>query len=68
MFLNSLKGLFLGRDDVLDMNPAKPKFSRSLALKFAFRNRGSVRLSHGLFYTEEEWKKRRKTLQERPLP
>jgi len=68
MSIDSLKGLFLDRQDILDIEPGEPNFDRELALQFSPRNRGSVRLSLGLFYTREEWQQRRKELMEKPLP
>jgi len=65
--IDSLKGLFL-EEDVLDVEPKEPKLDRKLTLRFAPRNRGSVRLSLGLFYTKEEWEEKRKALLSKPLP
>ena len=68
MDIDSLKGLFLEQENVLDVEPKEPKLDRELTLRFSPRNRGSVRLSLGLFYTKEEWEQRRKELLSKPLP
>jgi len=65
--IDSLRGLFL-EDDVLDVEPKEPKLDKALTLRFAPRNRGSIRLSLGLFYTKEEWEEKRKALLSKPLP
>lgn len=67
MGIDELKGLFLDQD-VIDIEPNEPKLDRELALRFAPKSRGSVRLSLGLFYTKEEWEQRRKELWAKPLP
>lgn len=66
--IDDLQGLFLERQNVIDIEPNEPKIDRALALRFSPKNRGSVRLSLGLFYTKEEWEKRREELVSRPLP
>jgi len=68
MSIDSLKGLFLEQENVLDIEPKEPNLDRMLTLRFAPRNRGSVRLSLGLFYTREEWEQRKKKLLAKPLP
>ena len=68
MDLDSLKGLFVEQEGILDVEPKEPKLDRELALRFSPKNRGSVRLSLGLFYTREEWEQRRKELLAKPLP
>lgn len=68
MTIDSLKGLFLSEKNVLDMELKEPKLSKALTRKFASRNRGSVRLSLGLFYTKEEWERRREKLAAKRLP
>lgn len=68
MGIESLKGLFLDEENVLDMELKEPKLDRLLSRRFSTRNRGSVRMSLGLFYTKEEWEQRRKELVARPLP
>jgi len=67
MEIDVLKGLFL-EEDVLDVEPEEPKLDRALTFRFSPRSRGSVRLSLGLFYTKEEWGKKRKELLSKPFP
>ena len=64
--IDSVKGLFLKNQDVLDIEPAEPKLGKEHAGRFSARNRGSVRLSLGLFYTKEDWQKRRAELRQTP--
>ena len=66
--IDSVKGLFPKNQDVLDIEPAEPKLGKEHARRFSARNRGSVRLSLGLFYTKEEWQKRRAKLLKKRLP
>ena len=66
--IESLKGLFIKQKNILDIEPEEPKLDKQLAIRFSTRNRGSVRLSQGLFYTREEWDRRRKELLSKPLP
>lgn len=66
--IDSVKGLFLKNQDVLDIEPAEPKLGKEDDRRFSARNRGSVRLSLGLFYTKEEWQEKRAELMEKRLP
>ncbi len=66
--IDSVLGLFLKQKNVLDIEPSEPKLDKQLTIRFATKNRGSVRLSQGLFYTKEEWEKRREELRNKPLP
>ena len=65
--ISNLMGLFV-KGDILDRDFKNKDFDRELTLNYSFRNRGSVRLSKGLFYTKEECVKRRKELIKKTLP
>lgn len=66
--IDSVKGLFLKRKDILDIELEEPKLDKEETIRFSPRVRGSVRLSLGLFYTKEEWEKEREELLSKPLP
>lgn len=68
MAIESLKGLFLDNEDVINIEPGEPKLDKVLTQKFSARNRGSVRLSLGRFYTREEWEQKREKLLNKQLP
>ncbi len=68
MELKSIKEKFLNKEDIWDIDFKEPKFDRDLTSKFSSKHRGSVRLSMGLFYTDEEWAQKRKEVLNRPLP
>ncbi len=63
-----MKGSLLNRQDVWDIEPSKLKVSRELVRRFAIKHRGSVRISMGFFYTNEEWQKRRNKVINQKLP
>ena len=67
MGIEILKGKFI-KEDVTDKEPNTPNFAKSLNAKYAGRIRGSVRLSSGRYYTNEEWEKRREELINISLP
>ena len=67
MGIEILFGHFLNRD-VTDEDFRDAKFDRELTEKFAGKHRGSVRISTGRFYTNEEWDQRRKILLKVKLP
>lgn len=66
--LNALMGLFINDRNIIDLELKDANFDKELTLKFSFRNRGSIRLSQGLFYTNQEWQQRRAELIKKPLP
>ncbi|MBI4287142.1 MAG: hypothetical protein HY671_01800 [Chloroflexi bacterium] len=68
MALDSLKGLFLGRQDIINVELGEPKLDKALTKRFSARNRGSVRLSLGRYYTRQEWEQRRAELVAKQLP
>jgi len=63
-----VKEQFKGKEDIWDTDFKEPRIDRDLTLAFATKHRGSVRLSMGLFYTDEEWKAIRKKVLGTPLP
>ncbi len=67
MGIEILKGKFI-KEDVTNKEPNNPNFSKSLNAKYAGSIRGSVRLSSGRYYTNDEWEKRRKELIDLSLP
>jgi hypothetical protein len=67
MGIEILKGKF-NKEAVTDKEPNTPNFSKSLNAKYTGKIRGSVRLSSGKYYTNEEWEKRRKELVKQSLP
>ena len=68
MELALLKKKFLGNDDIWDIDFQEPKFDRDLTVSFGSKHRGSIRLSMGLFYTDEEWNEIRQDVLKTPLP
>lgn len=58
MSVQNLYGLILNRD-VTDDDLHETIVDRILSEKFAGKHRGSVRISTGRFYTQQEWKDRR---------
>lgn len=66
--IDSIKGLFIDNENILDIDYKEPKLDKKLTIIFAMKNRGSVRLSQGLFYTKDEWENRRKELLSKSLP
>jgi len=66
--ISVLEGLFCGDMDVVDVEPDSPKFDKALTAKYALKNRGSIRMSAGLFYTIEEWEQQREELDSQDLP
>jgi hypothetical protein len=67
MGIEKLFGRFLNRN-VTDEDLGNAKFDRELTKQYAGKHRGSVRISTGRFYTEEEWQQRRKQLLKVKLP
>jgi hypothetical protein len=65
--IDSLQGLFI-QGNVRDMDFPEPKIDRGLTQKFSLCHRTNVRFSLGLFYTREEWEKRRKKLLKIKMP
>jgi hypothetical protein len=68
MGLESIKEAFVGERDIWDVEFKPPVIDRNLTMVFGSKHRGSIRLSMGLFYTDEEWNKIRKRVLEIPLP
>ena len=68
MELSLVKREFLGVEDVWDMDFSKPKIDRELTKLFSSKHRGSVRISMGLFLTDEEWEKIKEEDAKHPLP
>lgn len=57
-----------GKEDIWDTDFKKPRINRDLTLEFAHKHRGSVRISMGLFLSDEEWEEVRRKVSETPLP
>jgi len=53
---------------VWDIKYKEPKIDRGLTYRFAVRHRGSVRISQGLFYTNEEWERKKEAVLAKGLP
>lgn len=68
MGIEAVKGLFVRDSNILDVEPSEPRFDKKLAKRHVVRNRGSVRLSQGLFRTSGEWQERRAQLLKKRLP
>ncbi|KAF5416751.1 MAG: hypothetical protein C5S38_02530 [Candidatus Methanophagaceae archaeon] len=61
----------LMEENVLDLEFREPQIdeeAREIAKEYASRYRGSVRISHGLFYTDEELEKTMQELIKVKLP
>ena len=61
----------LTKENALDLDFSKPKIdeeAKVVAKELASRYRGSVRITHGLFYTDEELEKTRQELLKVKLP
>ncbi len=67
MGIEALRGMFV-EGDILNIEPNKPKFGKDLTQKFALKCSSNIRISNGLFYTDEEWEKKRAELLKKPLP
>ena len=68
MTVESVKEKFKVKGDIWDIDFKEPRIDRNLTLAFAAKHRGSIRLSMGLFYTDEEWETIRKKVLRTPLP
>ena len=70
MPIEELRGLFI-KGDVLDRDFGELKIDRELTQNFSLRYGSSplpVRMAMGLFYTPEEWEKRREEILSKKLP
>ncbi|MCD4798964.1 MAG: hypothetical protein K8R19_08165 [Methanosarcinales archaeon] len=69
MVLNLPKsGLFVKDRDIVEADFGPMRIDREQVRKFSLRHRGSVRLSSGKYYTEEEFEDRKKKIFKEPLP
>lgn len=69
MVLNLPKsGLFVKDRDIVEADFGSMRIDREQVRKFSLRHRGSVRLSSGKYYTEEEFEDRKKKIFKEPLP
>lgn len=69
MVLNLPKSdLFVKDRDIVETDFGPMRIDREQVRKFSLRHRGSVRLSSGKYYTEEEFEDRKKKIFKEPLP
>jgi len=61
-------GLFVKDRDIVEADFGPMRIDREQVRKFSLRHRGSVRLSSGKYYTEEEFEDRKKKIFKEPLP
>jgi len=61
-------GLFVKDRDIVEADFGPLRINREQVQKFSLRHRGSVRLSSGRYYTEEEFEDRKKKILKDPLP
>lgn len=61
-------GLFVKDMDIVEADFGPMRIDREQVKKFSLRHRGSVRLSSGKYYTEEEFEDRKKKIFKEPLP
>lgn len=54
--------------DIVEADFGPMRIDREQVRKFSLRHRGSVRLSNGKYYTEEEFEDRKKKIFKEPLP
>jgi len=60
--------LFVKDRDIVETDFGPMRIDREQVRKFSLRHRGSVRLSSGKYYTEEEFEDRKKKIFKEPLP
>ncbi len=60
--------LIKDKDEIWDKDFSDLVIDRELTERFATKNRGSVRISSGLFYTKKEYEIKRKKILSEPLP
>ena len=69
MVLNLPKSGFFVKDrDIVEADFGPMRIDREQVKKFSLRHRGSVRLSSGKYYTEEEFEDKKKKIFKEPLP
>ena len=61
-------GQLIKDKDIWDREVGELIVDRGLTQTLADRQRGSVRISLGLFYTKEEYEAKRKEILKKPLP
>ena len=61
-------GIFVKDRNIVEADFGPMRINREQVKKFSLRHRGSVRLSSGKYYTEEEFEVRKKKIFKEPLP
>ncbi|MCX9015113.1 MAG: hypothetical protein OIN89_10065 [Candidatus Methanoperedens sp.] len=61
-------GIFVKDRDIVEADFGPMRINRTQVQKFSIRHRGSVRLSSGRYYTEDEFEDRKKKNFKEPLP
>lgn len=61
-------GMFIKDKEILESDFGPLKIDKDKVRKFIWSHRGSVRLSSGRYYTNEEYEERRKKVLKTPLP
>ncbi len=61
-------GQLIKNKDIWDEEFGELIIDRELTQRLSKRNRGGVRISGGLYYTEKEYEERRKKVLEKTLP